>query len=222
MVAAGSGSRLGASVPKALVELHGTTLVRRSIDALADAGVHKAVVTIPAGLQQTFDDVLSGSPIPVRCVLGGDRRQDSVRRALTLLREEDAATIVLVHDAARPLVPPAVVHRVVAAVAGGADAVVPTVPLIDSVRRVFPGGSAVVDRSHLRAVQTPQGFRLSVLTAAHAHVEDDALDVTDDAAACETMGVGVVLVEGHRHGFKITEPVDMLLAESVLATGGAR
>ncbi len=222
MVAAGSGSRLGASVPKALVELDGTTLVRRCIDFLADAGVHRAVVTIPTGMQETFDDALSGARIPVCCVVGGDRRQDSVRQAITLLEDEHSATIVLVHDAARPLVPSEVVDRVVAAVARGADAVVPTVPVVDSVREVFPGGSAVVDRSRLRAVQTPQGFRLGVLTDAHRHVEDGGIDVTDDAAACERMGVGVFLVEGHSHGFKITEPIDMLLAESILAAGGAQ
>lgn len=220
MVAAGSGSRLGADQPKALVELHGTALVRRCVDGLVGAGVQRAVVTVPDGHQQAFDDVLAGVGIPVVCVAGGERRQDSVRLALAALAGEGDETVVLVHDAARPLVPAQVVGRVVAALQSGAAAAVPTMPVIDSIREGSADSSAVVDRSRLHAVQTPQGFRLGALTAAHRHVHEEAIDVTDDATVCETLGARVVLVEGHRHSLKITEPIDMLLAGAILAAGG--
>ncbi len=222
MVAAGSGSRLGASVPKALVELDGTTLVRRCIDGLASAGVERAVVTIPDGHQRAFDEALQGAGIPVRCVMGGRRRQDSVRLALAALSGQPDDTMVLVHDAARPLVPEEVVHRVVAALSAGAEAVVPTMPVVDSIREGSAGSSVVVDRSRLHAVQTPQGFRFRVLVEAHRHVHDGGIEVTDDAAACETLGARVVLVDGHRHSLKITEPIDMLLAGLVLLAGGVQ
>lgn len=220
MVAAGSGSRLGATLPKALVELHGTALVRRCVDGLVGAGVQRVVVTVPDGHHRAFDAVLAGAGIPVACVTGGRRRQDSVRLALAALAGEDTETIVLVHDAARPLVPAQVVERVVGALQAGATAVVPVMPVIDSIREGSSEDSVVVDRSSLHAVQTPQGFRLGTLTAAHHHVHAEAIDVTDDATVCETMGALVVLVDGHRYSLKITEPIDMLLAGAILAAEG--
>lgn len=220
MVAAGSGSRLGASLPKALVELRGVSLVRRCVDNLARAGVGRVVVTIPAGLDQAFADTLAGVNVPVVCVPGGARRQDSVRLGLAELAHFGDDTPVLVHDAARPLVRADVVGRIAAALADGGEAVVPTLPVVDSIREGTPDASSVVDRARLRAVQTPQGFRLGTLRRAHEHIADRGIDVTDDAAACEAVGVQVRLVDGHRHTLKITEPIDLLLAEAVLAGEG--
>lgn len=217
MVAAGSGSRLGAAVPKALVELDGVSLVRRCVDNLASAGVGHVVVMIPMGQQAAFEAALEGASIPVMCVIGGVRRQDSVRLGVAAIEPDNDETVVLVHDAARPLVRGDVVERVVDAVESGADAVVPTLPVVDSIRLATSGISQVVDRSHLRAVQTPQGFRLGTLRDAHRHIDDQGLEVTDDAAACEAIGVPVVLVDGHRHTLKVTEPVDLLVAQAILA-----
>lgn len=217
MVAAGSGSRLGAAVPKALVSLAGTSLVRRSCDALLAGGVGHFVVTVPAGHEGDVAAAMDGFPAPTRVVVGGERRQDSVRAAVTEVLADFESAVVLVHDAARPLLPAAVVSRVVDAVREGADAVVPVVPVIDSVRELGPESSSVVNRDLLRAVQTPQGFRLATLAAAHAHVVDEGLEVTDDAAACEALGLLVTLVEGHRDAFKITEPIDLVLAGALLA-----
>lgn len=202
------------------MELGGTPLVRRSIDNLARAGVERAVVTIPAGYGAEFDVALLGAEIPVLCVVGGARRQDSVRLGLAALRS-GPHSIVLVHDAARPLVQSAVVDRVVNALVAGADAVVTALPVVDSIREVTADGSVVVNRSRLRSVQTPQGFRLGVLMDAHRHVHDQDVEVTDDAAACEAFGVPVTIVDGHRNTLKITEPIDLLLAEAILAAEGA-
>lgn len=218
VVAAGSGSRLGADVPKALVEVDGVPMVRRCIDALAEGGVAFVVVTVPASHETRFQEVLSGSPVPLHAVVGGARRQDSVRLgAQELARNHPGESVVLVHDAARPLVPAAVVAGVARAVASGAQAVVPTVPVVDSIREVGETGSHVVDRSRLRAVQTPQGFPLATLLAAHRHLLAAGIEVTDDAAAAELLGHAVTLVDGHRDAMKITEPVDMVLAHAILA-----
>ena len=215
VVAAGSGSRLGAPVPKALVEVAGVALVRRSVDALAAAGVERIVVTIPDGRHDDFAAALAGAVAEVECVVGGATRQDSVRRGLDALGVGDDA-VVLVHDAARALVPAAVVTRVADAVRGGAEAAIPVLPVVDSIRRVAGTGSEVVDRAPLRSVQTPQGARLGSLRAAHARLAADGVEVTDDAAACERAGLAVTLVEGDRAALKITEPIDLILAEALL------
>lgn len=143
-----------------------------------------------------------------------------MRLALNSLAGMPDSTIVLVHDAARPLVPTAVVDRVVNAVLSGAGAVLPALPVVDSIRQTVDQSSVVVDRAALRAVQTPQGFRFGVLRTAHDHVQAEGIDVTDDAAACEIMKVRVVLVDGDRRALKITDPLDLLLAEAVLAAEG--
>ncbi len=221
MVAAGSGVRLGQPVPKALVTLSGTSLVRRCVDNLAEAGVERVVVTIPLGMDQPFSAALDGAAIPVTIVVGGQRRQDSVRMGLQSLSGMADFTSVLVHDAARPLVPATVIHRVVGALRSGARAVVPVLPVMDSIRETSGDSSQVVDRSSLRAVQTPQGFRLTTLREAHDHVEQSRLEITDDAAACEAMGVDVVLVDGDRRALKVTEPIDLLVAEAILAGEGS-
>jgi 2-C-methyl-D-erythritol 4-phosphate cytidylyltransferase len=149
--------------------------------------------------------VVDGVPTP----------SDSVRRALAALPA--SVRVVLVHDAARPLVPAALVAAVVAAVEGGADAVVPGLPVTDTVKQV--DGSdvvvATVDRSALRAVQTPQGFRREVLDTAYAGPESGS--ATDDAGHVERAGGVVVVVPGAEEAFKVTRPLDLVLAEAVLA-----
>jgi 2-C-methyl-D-erythritol 4-phosphate cytidylyltransferase len=139
--------------------------------------------------------------------------------------------VVLVHDAARPLVPADVVDRVVAAVASGASAVVPVLPMTDTIRATDADGvlAGIVDRSTLRAVQTPQGFPRSVLSEAHerfrADAADDASAATDDAVLVERLGHVVVAVHGAAEAFKVTRPMDLVLAEAVLEdrrSGGVR
>jgi 2-C-methyl-D-erythritol 4-phosphate cytidylyltransferase len=151
----------------------------------------------------------------IRVVPGGEERQDSVRLGLAAL--PDDVDVVLVHDAARPLVPVETVEAVVDAVRGGAPAVVPGLPLADTVKSIDLATGAVTgtpQRALLRAVQTPQGFDRAVLSKAHATVTDD---VTDDAGMIERMGVPVLVVPGHEEAFKVTRPLDLVLAEAVLA-----
>lgn len=216
VVAAGSGSRLGADVPKAFVRLDGVPLLRRSAQALIDGGVGRIVVVAPSSHLQAAADALDGLAAPWTVVAGGERRQDSVAAGLDALDDMPPEAVVLVHDAARPLVPAFVVRATIDAVHGGAVAVIPAVPVVDSLRQVRQGGSVSVERSQFRAVQTPQAFRLHPLRQAHVFVAAEGLEVTDDAAACEAHGHAVELVPGHPDALKITEPLDLVLAEAIV------
>lgn len=221
MVAAGSGSRLGGSTPKALRELGGRPLISHSLTALAEGGVDRAVAVVAAGLQEVFEAAVADAPIPTACVVGGDERQDSVQAGLRAIGGDPtlvSARFVLVHDAARALVPPSVVARVIAALREGAAGCVPVVPVVDSIRRRDGDDSVVVDRSELVAVQTPQGFAREVLERGHRAVRERGLAVTDDAAAIEALGERVRMVEGSREALKVTEPFDLVLAEAILRT----
>ncbi len=211
VVAAGSGVRLGGEVPKAVRVLAGRPLVSWSVEALAAGGVTEVVVVVGDGLQDMFTDALADSPIPWRLVVGGATRQESVARGIAALPDGD---VVLVHDAARPLVPVDVVRGVIEAVRAGASAVIPVVGVSDTIRQVAGAGSVVVDRSGLRAVQTPQGFARDALVTAHAAA--NGRDFTDDAAVCEACGYEVVLVPGSREALKITEPHDLAVAEAIV------
>ncbi|WP_425308186.1 2-C-methyl-D-erythritol 4-phosphate cytidylyltransferase [Ammonicoccus fulvus] len=214
VAAAGSGSRLGGGLAKALRPLAGRALVARSVDQLAAGGVQRAIVIVPAGLQPEFEAALADVPIPCTLVVGGSERQHSVRLGLAAVGD---AGVVLVHDAARPMVPARVVADVISAVRAGHVAVVPALPVIDSIREVTGEGSRVVDRAALRGVQTPQGFAYAELVAAHEHVLAAGLEVTDDAACCEAVGHPVHLVPGSRLAMKVTEPTDLVIAEALWA-----
>jgi 2-C-methyl-D-erythritol 4-phosphate cytidylyltransferase len=152
-------------------------------------------------------------------VAGGTQRQDSVRAALAALPAE--VDLVLVHDAARALVPVEVVEAVVGALRAGAEAVVPVIAVADTVKRVGATGQvlATVPRDDLRAVQTPQGFDRRVLEAAHRTAVGS---LTDDAGLVEAAGVPVQTVPGSPAAFKVTTTFDLLLAEALLAGGVAR
>jgi 2-C-methyl-D-erythritol 4-phosphate cytidylyltransferase len=209
LVAAGSGQRLGASVPKAFVDVAGATLLEHAYRRFANhPAVGDVVVVAPAAMVERAA-ALTGA----RVVAGGATRQASVAAGLAAL--PDGFTFVLVHDVARPFVPEPVVSAVVAALRAGAAAVIPVVPIHDTVRRVEPDGSlaGLVDRSTLAAVQTPQGFHRDVLADAHRLGTD--LEATDDAALVEALGHRVVAVEGADEAFKITTVADLVRAEAV-------
>ena len=209
--AAGAGTRLGPGGPKALRLLAGEPLLVHAVRRLrACPDVGPVVVAVPAGTEPAVAALLEGLQVTV--VAGGAERQDSVAAGLAALPAE--VDLVLVHDAARALVPPAVVAAVVEALRSGADAVVPAVPLADTVKRVGKDGTvlATVPRDDLRAVQTPQGFRRAVLERAHAA----PAPVTDDASMVEALGVAVRTVPGDPEAFKVTTAFDLAVAEALL------
>jgi 2-C-methyl-D-erythritol 4-phosphate cytidylyltransferase len=216
VAAAGSGLRLGADRPKALVPLGGRALVCWAVDALRAGGVSDVVVAVPAEEHAAFAAVL---PPDVRLVAGGETRTASVRAALEALSDPAHPTpdVVLVHDAARPLTPPDVVARVLAALDGGARAVVPVLPVIDTTVVVGDDGviTDAVPREPLRRVQTPQGFDRAMLVASYAAIDlvADAAPFTDDAAVVRAAGIPVMTVEGDERAAKITVAHDLAVAE---------
>ncbi|MED6331754.1 MAG: 2-C-methyl-D-erythritol 4-phosphate cytidylyltransferase [Actinomycetota bacterium] len=214
--AAGRGERLGPGAPKAIREIAGTPMLVHAVKALAASPVvDVVVVAAPSDYREDVGSLLQPQEFSaeVFVVAGGESRSESVARALIAL--PDDVDVVLVHDAARPLVPPEVITNVVAAVRNGHAAVVPVVPLVDTIRTVSGDASlgATVSRDSLRAVQTPQGFTRDVLQRAHAEVD---APVTDDAGMVERLGVAVHAVDGHEDAFKVTRPLDVVLAEALI------
>jgi 2-C-methyl-D-erythritol 4-phosphate cytidylyltransferase len=211
--AAGAGVRLGPGGPKALRLLGGEPLLIHAVRRVAAApSVRTIVVAAPpaevAAVRQLLAPVAS-----VTVVAGGAERQESV--ALALAAVPAGPEIILVHDAARALAPPELFESVAAAVRSGRPAVIPVLPVIDTIKEVDADGVVLgtVDRSALRAVQTPQGFQRAVLAAAHAGA---AGSLTDDAGLVEKQGIPVTCVEGHEHALKITRPFDLAVATLLL------
>ncbi|MFI8522197.1 2-C-methyl-D-erythritol 4-phosphate cytidylyltransferase [Streptomyces sp. NPDC085481] len=229
--AAGRGVRLGPGAPKALRALNGTPMLIHAVRAMAASRAVSLVVVVapPDGAVGAAEvkNLLDAHALPERTdyvvVSGGDTRQESVRLGLDAVPEDIG--IVLVHDAARPLVPVDTVDTVIEAVRDGAVAVVPALPVADTVKEVEPAERpgepeqvvATPIRARLRAVQTPQGFDRDTLVNAHATVALTGEGATDDAGMVEKLGAPVVVVPGHEEAFKVTRPLDLVLAEAVLA-----
>jgi 2-C-methyl-D-erythritol 4-phosphate cytidylyltransferase len=204
LVAAGEGRRLGG--PKAFLDLEGMSLLARAAAPFARLRDRVAVVR-PGDLERAR---LPGWKV----VSGGARRRDSVALGLAALDPE--TELVLVHDAARPLVPEELVARVAKAARGHA-AVVPVLPLHDTIKRVRAGMVVeTLDRASLFAVQTPQAFRADLLRRALARTDADA---TDEAALVEALGEPVATVPGDPRNLKITTPEDLSLIRTILRAG---
>ncbi|MCX5392197.1 2-C-methyl-D-erythritol 4-phosphate cytidylyltransferase [Streptomyces sp. NPDC006482] len=226
--AAGRGVRLGPGAPKALRALSGTPMLIHAVRAMAASrAVSLVVVVAPSDGAAEVKNLLDAHALPERTdylvVPGGETRQESVHLGLQALPE--GITTVLVHDAARPLVPVDTVDAVIEAVRDGAVAVVPALPVTDTVKEVEPAEKpgdpeqvvATPVRARLRAVQTPQGFDHDTLVNAHATIALTGDGATDDAGMVERLGAPVVVVPGHEEAFKVTRPLDLVLAEAVLA-----
>ncbi|WP_096290332.1 2-C-methyl-D-erythritol 4-phosphate cytidylyltransferase [Mycobacterium ahvazicum] len=210
--AAGLGERLRAGIPKAFCELAGRTLLEWAVTGLLNSGVVSHVVAaVPADRVDQAQHVL-GSRATV--VAGGAGRTESVNLALSALPGEP--DYVLVQDAARALTPPELVVRVVDALRAGHGAVVPALPLHDTIKAVDANGVVLgtPERAGLRAVQTPQGFATDLLLRAYQLAADAAF--TDDASMVEYVGGQVQVVDGDPLAFKITTPLDLLLAQAIV------
>lgn len=228
VVAAGRGERLGAGQPKAFITFAGRTLLEHAIHAIT-ALPHpgQLVVVIPEShapetLSMVDDIVPPGSPWQVSVVPGGRERHESVRFGLAALT--DSIRTVLVHDAARPLTPPDVFERVIAEVHRVGNAVIPVVPITDTIKRVVDGTvSETVDRTTLFAAQTPQGFPREILEAAHHSAQSlvsgasPAHDApTDDAEVVQRAGGVVSTVPGDQRSHKVTTPHDLRMLTAFL------
>lgn len=236
LTAAGSGQRLGADKPKALVTLEGQTLLSWAVRALAESGEVRAIcVTAPHSHLSEFQRAIPPVSVPVWVVAGGPSRQASVRRGLLGLQERlpaeglqlEGSSPVLVHDAARCFAPPGLIAALVTHVRDGLQAVVPGVPVADTIKRVArpADGNAnpllveeTPNRDCLRSIQTPQAFQWSVLVSAHDRAQawegNENTSATDDAALVEAAGTQVWVIPGDPRAGKITTGEDLRHARS--------
>ena len=205
---AGSGHRLGADLPKALVKLIDKTLVEHAVAALAPVA-ELIIVTAPAGFENKFKELLGDQ---VTVIAGGVLRSDSIRIALEKIPA--SYEYVLVHDAARAIASTELAKNIVAQLFSGEQAVIPALDVVDTIKEVDASGyvRSTPDRSTLRAVQTPQGFVKSVLAHAHSSAED----ATDDAALVEAIGIKVKVIAGEERALKITTKSDLARAVQIL------
>jgi 2-C-methyl-D-erythritol 4-phosphate cytidylyltransferase len=217
IVAAGEGARLGADRPKAFVGFRGRVLLAPAIELVEEhPAVDGVVVVVPEGWEEPTtvlaEELVAGK---VRAaVAGGATRARSV--AAGLAEVPDDAAVVVVHDAARPLASPELLTRVLGGLAAGADGVIPVVPVPDTIKRVHDGRvRETLDRTELRAVQTPQAFLAASLRRAYAASSARLDAATDCASLLEAAGMEVVVVDGERTNLKVTEPRDLRLAEAL-------
>ena len=215
VVAAGSGVRMGAPVPKALMPLAGRPMLAWSLDALrACRRIEAVVIAAPPGLEREVADV-AGPDATV--IPGGDSRAESVREGLRAA--PPGAALVLVHDAARPLATPQLIDAVLDGVED-ADGAIAAAPAADTLKRAGEGGliEGTVPRQGLWSAQTPQAFHLHVLAAAVEAAEEEGrlASATDCASLVEARGGHVRLVESRAPNIKVTTPADATLAEALL------
>lgn len=217
IVAGGSGTRFGAELPKQFLELGGKPILMRSIEAFANSGncPVDVIVTLPSDQMDLWQRLCDryGFDVPHRVVPGGETRWHSVKHALDSMGDVNEFDIIAVHDGVRPMVTADVICRTIAA-ARSDGAAIPVVALNDSVRQVVGEASHALDRSTLRAVQTPQAFDARLLLDAYSLPYQPTF--TDDASVVEQFGHPITLVEGDPHNLKITRPMDLALAEYLL------
>ena len=206
--AGGSGERLGAKIPKALVQLAGKTLIEHAVAQMAPVA-SQIIVAAPAGYEEQFQQLL-GSEVTV--VTGGLTRTLSVKKALAYV--DKGNEFILVHDAARALASTDLALRVIDSLRAGEKAVIPGLPVVDTIKRVDTDNyvTKTPTRSKLRAIQTPQGFARKVLIKAHSSADD----VTDDAGLVEDRGVDVKVILGEDRALKITTMSDLEIAHKYL------
>ena len=214
IVAAGQGSRAGGDVPKQYRTIAGKAVLAHAHEAIAGHGAIDAVFVVVADGQQHVARALLGDEVQV--VAGADSRRGSVRAGLEAIDAAGGADIVLIHDAARPFLPAAVVDRLLEALADSEGAI-PTLPVADTLVREDGGTMAdTVERAQLHRVQTPQAFRFATILAAH-RAWDEARDATDDAQILRASGHDVMLVQGDERLEKLTYRQDFARAEALLA-----
>jgi 2-C-methyl-D-erythritol 4-phosphate cytidylyltransferase len=213
LAAAGRGERLGADKPKSFAALRGRPLLAESLERLEASGwIESIVVVAPPDWEEPVILLAEelGCGKVVASIAGGETRAESVRLGVDEVGAD--AAVILVHDAARPLVSDEVIERVVTPLSQGWDGAVPGLPLVDTVKRVDADRAIVetLDRSELMAVQTPQAFVADVLRRSQ-------FEGTDCASAVEAQGGRVVVVEGDPRLLKVTTPEDLALVESWLS-----
>lgn len=212
LVAAGSSTRMG--FDKLSFDLGGETVLERSVRAFDECPEVDELVIVTGASGENAQRAAARCKKPVRLVRGGSTRAESARSGVTAAHGK----LVAVHDAARPFVSQSVIADTIAA-AARCGAAAPAVPVKDTIKTVAEDGAVTgtPDRSTLRAVQTPQVFEADLLKAALQSALENEVPVTDDCSAVERLGKVVYLIDGNEENLKITTPVDLVIAEAILA-----
>lgn len=222
VVAGGSGSRMGAAMPKQFLQIAGRAVLVRTIERMREAlREAEIVVVLPEAHVELWRECYEKSECKVEhsIALGGATRFDSVQSGIAAL--SDDCSLIAVHDGVRPMLSAEMIRRGVECAAEN-GAAVPVIAVVDSIREVDSEGSHAVDRSRLRAVQTPQVFRAALLREAYEAIGarlEDRSKATDDASVVEMAGYKVALYEGESQNLKLTTPTDLSVAEVILANG---
>lgn len=217
IVAGGKGLRMGGELPKQFIPVEGRPVLMRTLDAFhaCDASI-QIILVLPRDHQPYWHALCQeyAFAVPHRIADGGATRFHSVQSGLALVDEAEA--LVAVHDGVRPFVSPEVIEHCYAD-AAAYGAVVPVIPVVETVRHLLDEASVTVDRNAYRLVQTPQTFRASVLRRAYEQTYRDAF--TDDASVVEALGEAVRLVDGNRENIKLTTPYDLIVAKALVESG---
>ena len=217
IVAGGKGLRMGGELPKQFIPVEGRPVLMRTLDAFhaCDASI-QLILVLPHDHQAYWHELCAQYQfaVPHRIADGGATRFHSVQSGLTLVDAPEA--LVAVHDGVRPFVSPEVIRRCYAE-AEAHGAVVPVIPVVETVRQLVGEGSKTVARDAYRLVQTPQTFRATLLRRAYEQPYCDAF--TDDASVVEALGSAVSLVDGNRENIKLTTPFDLIVAKALVDSG---
>ena len=217
IVAGGKGLRMGGELPKQFIPVEGRPVLMRTLDAFhaCDASI-QLILVLPHDHQAYWHELCAQYQfaVPHRIADGGATRFHSVQSGLSLVDAPEA--LVAVHDGVRPFVSPEVIRRCYAE-AEAHGAVVPVIPVVETVRQLVGEGSKTVARDAYRLVQTPQTFRATLLRRAYEQPYTDAF--TDDASVVEALGCAVTLVDGNRENIKLTTPFDLIVAKALVDSG---
>ena len=217
IVAGGKGLRMGGELPKQFIPIEGRPVLMRTLDAFhaCDASI-QLILVLPHDHQAYWHELCAQYQfaVPHRIADGGATRFHSVQSGLSLVDAPEA--LVAVHDGVRPFVSPEVIRRCYAE-AEAHGAVVPVIPVVETVRQLVGEGSITVPRDAYRLVQTPQTFRATLLRRAYEQPYTDAF--TDDASVVEALGCAVTLVDGNRENIKLTTPFDLIVAKALVDSG---
>ena len=217
IVAGGKGLRMGGELPKQFIPVEGRPVLMRTLDAFhaCDASI-QLILVLPHDHQAYWHELCAQYQfaVPHRIADGGATRFHSVQSGLSLVDAPEA--LVAVHDGVRPFVSREVISRCYAE-AEAHGAVVPVIPVVETVRQLVGEGSITVPRDTYRLVQTPQTFRATLLRRAYEQPYTDAF--TDDASVVEALGCAVTLVDGNRENIKLTTPFDLIVAKALVDSG---
>jgi 2-C-methyl-D-erythritol 4-phosphate cytidylyltransferase len=215
IVAGGTGVRMGSTIPKQFMLLHGTPILMWAVEAFSKSGVDNIIIVIPPSFINYWENLCTEYSFVIKhkVVAGGLFRSQSVKNGLDLINEKEA--LVAVHDGVRPLVSKDTINLCYS-IAEENGAAVPFIDINDSIRVIEGVNNRHVERDRYKAIQTPQCFLLSILKRAYSAIQTPSF--TDDSTIVEQLNFPISLFKGNPENIKITTPLDLIIAESILTS----